>query len=95
MQTPVSIWFPSPRSYNPQPPPWQYPEKAWLLKVDCQGKIEAAGRKWKISRALVGDYVHLLPNNHRILVYYCATLVRELDPQLQRSTIVDRCNCKT
>jgi transposase InsO family protein len=90
MQTPASIWRPGSRRYDPQPSPWEYPDNAWVLKVDCQGKIEAAGRKWKISRALAGDYVQLLPTEERILVYYCATLVRELDSVIQRSTIVDR-----
>ncbi len=90
MQTPASIWRPSPRPYNPQPAKWEYPDNAWLLKVDCQGKVETAGRKWKISRALAGDYVHLLPIDDRILVYYCATLIRELDPAMKRSTIVER-----
>ena len=95
MRTPASLWQPSRRPYTPHPPAWPYPENAWLLKVDCQGKIEAAGRKWKISRALAGDYVHLQPIDGRILVYYCATLVRELDPHLQRSTMVDRWRCET
>jgi hypothetical protein len=54
------------------------------------GKIETGGRKWKISRALAGDWVRLLPVEERILVYYCATLVRELDPAIRRSTIVER-----
>jgi hypothetical protein len=67
-----------------------YPDIAWVLKVDCQEKIEAAGRKWKVSFALAGDYVHLPPSDHRILVYHWATLVGELDPRLQRSTIFDR-----
>ena len=90
MQTPASIWRPSLRRYDPQPPRWEYADNTWVLKVDCQGKIQAAGRKWKISRALAGDYVQLLPTGARILVYYCTTLIRELDPVIHRSTIVDR-----
>ncbi len=90
MQTPASLWQPSSRRYNPQPLRWEYPEGAWVLKVDCQGKIETGGRKWKISRALAGDWVQLLPLGKRILVYYCATLVREIDPAIKRSTIVER-----
>lgn len=90
MQTPASIWRPSPRRYDPQLPRWEYPNNAWVLKVDCQGKIKAAGRKWKISRALAGDYVQLIPVEQRVMIYYCTTLVRELDVVLQRSTIVDR-----
>jgi len=90
MQTPASVWQPSPRRYDPQPPRWEYPEGAWVLKVDCQGKIETGGQKWKISRALAGDWVRLLPVEERILVFYCATLVRELDPAIRRATIVAR-----
>ena len=90
MQTPASVWQPSPRRYDPQPPRWEYPEGAWVLKVDCQGKIETGGQKWKISRALAGDWVRLLPVEERILVFYCATLVSELDPAIRRATIVAR-----
>jgi transposase InsO family protein len=91
MQTPASRWQPSPRRYQAQLPRWEYPQGAWVLKVDCQGKIDTAGRKWKISRALAGEWVHLLPSQDRILVYYCNTLMREIDPLMQRSTIVERC----
>ena len=95
MQTPASRWQPSTRPYQPQTPRWEYPEGAWVLKVDCQGKIDTAGRKWKISRALAGEWVRLLPSQGRILVYYCNTLMRELDPAMQRSTIVERCIAET
>jgi transposase InsO family protein len=91
MQTPASRWQPSPRRYQAQLPRWEYPDGAWVLKVDCQGKIDTAGRKWKISRALAGEWVHLLPSQDRILVCYCNTLMREIDPLMQRSTIVERC----
>lgn len=40
MQTPASRWQPSPRSYNPNPPAWQYPEDAWTLKIDKHGTID-------------------------------------------------------
>ena len=91
MLTPASRWQPSPRRYDPQLPRWEYPEGSWVLKVDCQGKIDVKGKRWKISRALAGDWVRLLPVEHRILVYYCNTLMRELDPSMQRATIVARC----
>ena len=91
MQTPASRWSPSPRRYQAQLPRWEYPEGAWVLKVDCQGKIDAKGKRWKISRALAGDWVRLLPVQDRILVYYCNTLMRELDFSKQRATIVARC----
>ena len=90
MRTPASVWQPSPRSYNPNPPPWQYPEGAWLLKVDCQGTIDIHGRRWRIGKTLAGEYVMLQPVEQRVLVFFCSTLVREIDPSIQRSTIVER-----
>ena len=61
-----------------------------MLKVDCQGKLELDRQKWKISKALCGEWVQVVRVEERIQVYYCATLVRELDPGIQRSTIVER-----
>jgi len=88
MQTPASRWRPSLRRYDPNPPRWQYPEGAWVLKVDCQGKLDLRNTKWRIGRALAGEWVQVLEVEHRLQVYYCNTLVREIDPATQRSTIV-------
>jgi transposase InsO family protein len=90
MQTPAQLWKPSPRSYNPCPSPWQYPEGAWTLKIDCQGTIDIKDRRWRIGKTLAGERVMIQPVEHRFLVYYCNTLVRELDPSMKRSTIVER-----
>ena len=91
MQTPVTRWRPSAKRYDPQPPKWEYPKDAWVLKVDSQGKLDIKGQKWKISKALSGESVQVIRIEQRMLVIYCATLVRELDPAMQRSTIVERC----
>ena len=90
MQTPGQLWQPSQRRYNPCPPSWDYPQGAWTLKVDCQGTIDIEGRRWRIGKTLAGERVHIQPIEQRYLVYYCATLVRELDPTMNRSTIVER-----
>jgi transposase InsO family protein len=92
LQTPASVWRPSPRPYDPRPPRWEYPAGSWVLKVDPQGKIEVQGRKWKISKALCGEWVRLVALDDRVLVYYCATLMREIDLRLQCSTIVEHWN---
>jgi hypothetical protein len=47
-------------------------------------------RHWKIGGALTGESVRLEQVGERILVYYCRTLVRELDLSSQRSTAVER-----
>ncbi len=89
MRTPASVWTPSVKRYDPHPPRWEYPPGAWVLKVDCQGKLEIKRRKWTISQALAGERVCVVPISGRWMVFYCATLVRELDPQIQCSTIVE------
>ena len=61
-----------------------------MLKVDPQGKIEVKGRKWKISKALKGERVQVVKVEERVMVFYCATLIRELNLGIQRSTIVER-----
>jgi transposase InsO family protein len=90
METPASRWRPSARRYDPNPPAWQYPPNSRLLKVDSDGKINLRGQNWHISRALSGERVQLVTLEQRVLVFYCRTLIRELDLASQRSTIVDR-----
>jgi len=90
MQTPASRWSPSPRRFDPHPPCWQYPEGAWVLKVDCQGKLDIRNTKWRIGRALAGEWVRILEVESRLQVYYCNTMIRELEPAIDHSTIVER-----
>jgi hypothetical protein len=54
------------------------------------GRLNVEGRSWEISRALAGERVQLIRVEQRILVYYCRSLVRELDLPTHRSTAVDR-----
>lgn len=90
MQTPASVWHKSERSYDPHPPRWQYPAGAKVMKVGSQGKLDAYGARWKIARALRGEWVQLEQVEQRVLVYYCRTLVRELDLRTSSSTAVER-----
>jgi transposase InsO family protein len=90
MQTPASRWQPSPRAYNPHLPAWEYPQGVWTLKVDKHGTIDIGEQPYRISKALIGERVRILPVEDRYLVYYCNTLIREIDPAARRSTMVDR-----
>jgi transposase InsO family protein len=90
MSTPAQLWQPSPRRYNPCPPAWEYPQGAWTLKVDCQGTIDIGNQRWRIGKTLAGERVLIQPVEQRFLVFFCATLVRELNPAMKRSTIVER-----
>jgi hypothetical protein len=90
MRTPASLWQPSPRVYDPQPPRWEYPADAQVRRLDGDGKLNAYGYNWNISKALRREWVQLVQLGDRVLVYYCRTLVRERDLSIQRSTAVER-----
>jgi transposase InsO family protein len=90
MERPASRWRASERRYDPQPPRWQYPAGAKVMKVDACGKLTLADRNWHISSALVGEWVQVEKLGERVHVYYCKTLVREIDLAIQRSTMVER-----
>jgi transposase InsO family protein len=90
MRTPASVWRPSLRAYDPHPPRWEYPEGAHVRRLDADGKINAFGRTWNIAKGLRQEWVQLLRLEDRVQVYYCRTLVRELDLATQRSTSVER-----
>ncbi len=89
MKTPASVWNRSPRPYDSHPPRWEYPLGAKVLKVSSEGQVKIKGHKWKISKALSGEWVQLVAIEKRCLVFYCATLIREIDPAAQCSTIVE------
>jgi transposase InsO family protein len=90
MQTPATVWRPSLRRYDPHPPRWEYPAGAWVLKLDCHGLLDIQNHKWKVSKALAGERVQVVRVAGRMMVFYCTTLLRELDPGIQRSKIIER-----
>jgi transposase InsO family protein len=90
MLTPVTRWESSLRRYEQNPPRWEYPQGAWVLKIDCQGKLDIGGHKWKVSRALAGEFVRIEEVQQRLLVYYCNSVMRELNCTTHSSTIVNR-----
>jgi len=90
MKTPASVWCPSERRYQTNPAAWEYEAGAEVRRLGSQGQLTIEGKRWDISKALTGEWVQLIRMGERILVYYCRSLVRELDPPHQRSTTVDR-----
>jgi transposase InsO family protein len=90
MKTPAAVWSKSSRRYVANPPAWEYETGAEVRKLSTQGQLQVAKRRWDISRALAGEWVQVVRVDGRALVYYCRSLVRELDLVTQRSTAVDR-----
>jgi transposase InsO family protein len=97
MQTPATRWVPSPRRYDPHPPPWLYPEGAEVKALGSQGQLKLDGQRWEISKALARERVRLVRIADRILVYYCNSLLKEIDILAQRLSTVGpwtQPNCK-
>lgn len=90
MQTPASRWQKSPRSYDPHPARWEYPTGSKVGKVDSWGKLHAWGVHCRVSKSFSGERVRLERIDRRVLVYYCRALIRELNLDNPRSTIVER-----
>jgi transposase InsO family protein len=90
MKTPATVWSKSSRRYVANPAAWEYETGAEVRKLSTQGQLRVANRRWDISRALAGEWVQVVRVDGRALVYYCRSLVRELDLVTQRSTAVDR-----
>ena len=99
MRTPASVWRPRVRRYPSDPPEWEYGSQAEVHALNRHGRLQKAGRRWPISRALRQQRVEVKRvGEHNLLVYYCQTLVRVIDLAAQRSTAVDcwaqPANCK-
>ena len=89
MRTPASLWRPSTRAYDPNPQAWDYGTGAELRKVGGQGHIYIGDQRWRVSQALASHTVRLERIEQRVLVYFCRTLVQEIDLSGERSTAVE------
>jgi transposase InsO family protein len=90
MRTPASLWRPSARAYDPTPQAWDYGAGAELRKVGGQGHIYIGDQRWRVSQALARQTVRLERIDQRVLVYFCRTLVQEIDLSGERSIAVER-----
>jgi transposase InsO family protein len=89
-QTPASRWHPSRWRYRPDPPEWDYGSEVEVQRLGKTGQLYLHGRCWPVSEALAHEPVGLIRVRDRILVYYCTSLIRELDLIGQRSVATDR-----
>jgi len=88
MDVPAQHWKPSPRTFQPQQRPWEYPDPMNVRKVRENGGVSLRGQSYFVSRALIGQNVQLEYLKNRLLVWFCRTLVREFDLQTGRSYAV-------
>ena len=63
----------------------------WRAKQELRGgDLCINNQRWKVSLSLAKEPVRMECADQRILIYYCNTIVREIDLAAQRSTAVDR-----
>ena len=79
MKTPASLWHASTRRYDPNLPAWQYPEGAEVRRLESTGQLVLNGRRWQVAGPLAGELVQLVRVEQRVLVFYCNTVIRELN----------------
>jgi transposase InsO family protein len=89
MHTPASRWHPSSKIYDPKPADWDYGAGAELRKVNTLGQITIHDTPWRIGVALRRQYVQIQRLDQRILIFYCNTLLRDIDLAAQSSTRVE------
>ena len=98
MRTPASRWRASERKYDSNPPRWDYGQAAEVRKVDSSGHIYVNNQQWHVSRALTTQTVAIERVEDCILVFFCNSLISEIDLVSQRTTRVVRWlnpqNCK-
>jgi len=46
-------------------------------------------KNWSISDSLAGEWVQVMQLEQRLQVYYCTTLIREIELGIQCSTMVE------
>ena len=81
MDTPISHYAQSPRSYPEILPPIEYDYNDTVRKINHDGKLSVRGIVFTISRALEGQYIALRPtkDDGLIDVFYCHQKIKTLD----------------
>lgn len=78
MRTPATLWQPSGKRYDPQPARWQYPAGAEVKQVSGKGYLRIGGQAQYLL-PLIGEWVQLVRIEERVLVFYCNTVIREIE----------------
>lgn len=79
MQTPSARYQRSARSYNPNPPPWEYPENADVRRLSNHGCLPYMNRYYFVSEALAHEWVQLQTIEDKLLIKFRNVYVREIN----------------
>jgi transposase InsO family protein len=84
MRRPHELYRASPRSYQEQPPAWEYPQGSDVRRVNGNDAVAEDGRKWFVCEALAGQNVRVERFDGKLLVSYRHMYIREIN--LERGT---------
>jgi len=88
LETPAAHYVPSRRTYQPNPPPWDYPAGSDVRRLADNGCLYLEGRYHFVCHALANRRVCCETFGERILVIYRHMLIRELDVKTGTSRTV-------
>jgi transposase InsO family protein len=78
MRVPKSRYKLCRKPFNPKPAPFQYPERATVVRLDSTGQFRHKKLRGFVSQSLSGEYVMLQELESSIVVYYRNSMVREV-----------------
>ena len=79
MKPPASRYAPSSRSYQPNPPEWEYPEGATVRRLSVHGCLSWNNRYYFICEAMAHEWVAIWERDGKLLVQFRNLYVREID----------------
>jgi len=91
MAVPASQYQSSPRTYQPDPPAWEYSAGAAVKRLNAKGLLRWRGHYYFVCEALAGEWVEINRCEHKLLVRYRHMWIREIDTRTARSeTLIDK-----
>ena len=88
LATPSQRYCPSPRRYQSNPLPWDYPDGAEVTQLADNGCLWEAGRYSFVCHALAGRRVRLQRFEERLLISYRHMPIREIDTSTGESRTI-------
>jgi transposase InsO family protein len=85
MAVPADRYKSSPRSYNPNPAEWDYPQGTIVRRLNTQGSLDYKGGRYFVCEALGKEYVQIERVENSLLVKYRHMYIREIYTETGRS----------
>jgi transposase InsO family protein len=90
MKTPSKRYAPSKLAYNPDPPQWEYPERAEVKRLNVQGCLSLNGRYYFVCEALAHEWVQLKRLDDKLLVKFRNMYIREINLETNQTVPIVR-----